>query len=95
MVMLAVVHELEQWIIFEPKVVQLGIFIGGGSTFEMRVNAEGLTLPNPELVVRWLANRDHGIALFAAMRLADSLDVFRGQVHAASPSRIASLQEWQ
>ena len=76
----AVIHELKPRIVFEPQVVQLGIFMRCRPAFRMDVNAVGIPLPNPERVVCRLADVDCRVALLTKMNLADRFDVFRTEI---------------
>lgn len=95
MTVLAIIHELEPRVIFEPEIIQFRICVRSRTAFEMCIDAERLAFPNTELVVRRIAGGDRGVALLAVMYFADGLDIFRGEVHASSLSRAATVQAWQ
>lgn len=76
----AVIHELKPRIVFEPQVVQLGIFMRCRPAFWMDVNAVGIPLPNPERVVCGMTDFDCRVALLTNMGLAYRLDVLRTEI---------------
>lgn len=76
----AVIHELKPRIVFEPQVVQLGIFMRCRPAFRMDVNAVGIPLPNPERVVCGMTDFDCRVALLTNMGLAYRLDVLRTEI---------------
>ncbi len=76
----AVIHELKPRIVFEPQVVQLGIFLRCRPAFRMDVDAERISFPNTERVMCRLADFDCRVALLTKMNLADRFDVFRTEI---------------
>lgn len=88
-IVFAVIHVLEPWVIFEPHIVEFCILSGCGAAFVMGVEAVWLTLVNPEAIMRRLSDFDLRNALLADVNLAHRFDVFRTESgHRSAFSRL-------